>query len=349
MPQLERRSDRWVSTLQSILLHGVIVGAVLIGWWAFRHRPQPAPTLALDATIVSAKTLSGMETANTKPSPPQASKAPAVPPKVAPLLPAPAPKPQPPPPVQQDDQTVPAPQDLAAREAAAAAEAKVAAQAKAAAERKAQQMAQRKEQAELEAETQARRKAEEEKKVAQAQTAAQAEKRAAEEKRLAEAAEARRKAEAKRKAEEKLLAEQKLEAEQKRKAEEKLKAELARRAAEAKALNLNQSDLSASIAAEEKLMAARSGPAMASWVQQITARIEHAWIRPPSAKPGIDCTIDVTQVPGGQVVNVTVGSCNGDGAVVQSIQNAVYNASPLPPPPDPALFERDLEIEFKPN
>ena len=56
----------------------------------------------------------------------------------------------------------------------------------------------------------------------------------------------------------------------------------------------------------------------------------------------------VTQVPGGVVANVRVGSCNGDQAVRESIESAVYRASPLPPPPDPALFERNLEIRFKP-
>ena len=96
-------------------------------------------------------------------------------------------------------------------------------------------------------------------------------------------------------------------------------------------------------------MSARSGPAMASWQQQIRARIERAWIRPPSARPGIECTLDVTQVPGGEIVDVKIGACNGDQAVRQSIEQAAYRASPLPPPPDPALFERKLELTFKPS
>jgi colicin import membrane protein len=57
----------------------------------------------------------------------------------------------------------------------------------------------------------------------------------------------------------------------------------------------------------------------------------------------------VTQVPGGEVTNVRVGTCNGDQAVRDSIEAAVYRASPLPPPPDPALFERNLELTFKPT
>jgi colicin import membrane protein len=56
----------------------------------------------------------------------------------------------------------------------------------------------------------------------------------------------------------------------------------------------------------------------------------------------------VTQVPGGEVVGVKIGECNGDEVVRQSIEAAVYRASPLPEPPDPALFERNLKLEFKP-
>jgi colicin import membrane protein len=57
----------------------------------------------------------------------------------------------------------------------------------------------------------------------------------------------------------------------------------------------------------------------------------------------------VTQVPGGNVVSAKLGACNGDDAVKQSILDAVSRASPLPPPPDPALFERNLELYFRPT
>jgi colicin import membrane protein len=59
--------------------------------------------------------------------------------------------------------------------------------------------------------------------------------------------------------------------------------------------------------------------------------------------------LNVTQVPGGEVTEVTIGECNGDQAVRESIEAAVYRASPLPPPPDPALFDRHLRIDFKPD
>jgi colicin import membrane protein len=59
--------------------------------------------------------------------------------------------------------------------------------------------------------------------------------------------------------------------------------------------------------------------------------------------------LNVTQIPGGEVIQVSIGACNGDQAVRESIEAAVYRASPLPAPPDPSLFDRSLKILFKPD
>lgn len=110
-----------------------------------------------------------------------------------------------------------------------------------------------------------------------------------------------------------------------------------------------EADLKRSLAAEEHADVARGGAALATWQSMIQAKITHAWLRPPTAKAGINCILNVTQVPGGEVTQVSIGACNGDQAVRDSIEAAVYRASPLPPPPDPALFQRNLEITFKPD
>ena len=120
-------------------------------------------------------------------------------------------------------------------------------------------------------------------------------------------------------------------------------------AAAAAAQAQREAELNARIAAEERLAAARASGLMDQYVAQITARIERAWIRPPSARPGLECEVRVTQVPGGAVIAATVTRCNGDAAVRESIEAAVYRASPLPLPPDPALFERNLLVTFRPE
>jgi colicin import membrane protein len=147
------------------------------------------------------------------------------------------------------------------------------------------------------------------------------------------------------------------------KAEADRKAEAARQKAEAekKAQELAQqkraeeertqreTDLRAQLAAEEHLNAVQSSPAKAEYLSLITARINHAWIRPPSARAGVKCSVHITQVPGGVITHVTVTGCNGDESVRQSVETAAYRASPLPAPSDPALFDPNIDVTFAPD
>jgi colicin import membrane protein len=133
-------------------------------------------------------------------------------------------------------------------------------------------------------------------------------------------------------------------AEAKRKAAEQAQAER-----EAKAKADREAELQRSLAAEEESAAlARSG-VMDEYRSLLVQTIERSWIRPPSARAGLECTLYVTQAPGGTVIDVKLGPCNGDQAVRESITNAVFRASPLPAPRDPRAFERRLEIVFKPT
>jgi colicin import membrane protein len=182
----------------------------------------------------------------------------------------------------------------------------------------------------------------------------------AEARRVAAALEARTEA-AKRKATErdakrKAAVEAKQAADQKRKAqveEQRLHAaaveEKRRIDAEARSRAQREADLARQLADEQTRLGAQNAGLQARYVADIRARIERAWLRPPTARPGIRCTVDVSQVPGGTVTDVRVGDCNGDAAVVESIKNAVFRASPLPVPADPSLFERKLHLVFNPD
>lgn len=100
---------------------------------------------------------------------------------------------------------------------------------------------------------------------------------------------------------------------------------------------------------EAKRLQAMNSGAMARYSFAIQQKIKRNWVAPASARLGIECVIDVRQLPGGDVVYATVGRCNGDAAVRRSIEAAVHKASPLPAPEDPNLFQRDLRIRFKPE
>jgi colicin import membrane protein len=263
---MQRPSDRWVAIALAVLLHLALLAALTYGWWKYHRPTQTPPQLAIEATVVDARTVAGL----TRPTP------------------APAPQPAPPAPQPQEASgpPPPTPEELARREQA---------------QRQAEEQA-------------AAHKAQAEKQRLEEQ---QAQERAAQEKAAQEkAAQARQVVEEQRKAE-------------------------AQRQAEA--------DLKRSLAAEQRVNSAASMSALASWRSQITAKITRAWLRPPTARAGLECNLYVTQVPGGEVTQVRVGECNGDQAVRESIEAAVYRASPLPPPPDPALFDRDLKITFKPD
>jgi colicin import membrane protein len=274
----ERRSDRVVSIVLSILIHAAIVGVLVWGWFQYRQPTVTAPSLAIEATV--------------EPN------APATPPPPSPPAnPPPQPETPPPPPG-------PTPQEQAEQQARADAAARQQAQEQ-------EHAAQEKRAAVEKAEREAAEKAEAERAVA---AKAEAERAAA------------AKAEADRKAQQ--LAQQ-------RKAEQ----ERAQR----------EADLRSQLASEEHVNAVQSSPAKAEYLSLITARINRAWIRPASARPGVRCSLHITQIPGGEITHVVVAGCNGDEAVRQSVETAAYRASPLPAPSDPALFDPNIDVTFAPD
>ena len=275
----ERRSDRILSIVLSILIHAAIVGALLWGWWQYRQPTVTAPSLAIEATVV-------------RDAPPQAA-------------PSPPPPENPPPPAPPHDEQA----EQQAREE------------RAHAEQEARQKAQEQERASE------KRAAEEQ---AEQQRQREQAERAAAEKAQAARAEAERAAAAKAEADRKALqlAQQR-----------KLEQERAQR----------EADLRSQMASEEHLNAVQSSPAKAEYLSLITARINRAWIRPPSARAGVKCSLHITQIPGGEITHVVVAGCNGDEAVRQSVETAAYRASPLPAPSDPALFDPNIDVTFAPD
>jgi colicin import membrane protein len=204
----------------------------------------------------------------------------------------------------------------------------------------------------------ARREAQEAEALQATQAAEAAQRKAAAEVARQTEAEAARKAaeeETRRKAEAAEAAQRKTEAEAARRAAEEetrrktAAAEAERQKAAAEARAEREAALQQRLAAEEEAVSfARSG-VIDEYRSLLVQTIERNWIRPPSARAGLQCTLYVTQAPGGTVVDVRLGACNGDEPVRESIVNAVYRSSPLPAPRDPRAFERRLEIVFRPK
>jgi colicin import membrane protein len=157
-------------------------------------------------------------------------------------------------------------------------------------------------------------------------------------------------AEQKRKADEKSAAMRKQADDQKRAAEIKTKqAEKDKAARDAREQAQRETELKHQLADEEGRMQAENAGLLSQYAALIEQRVEHNWNKPASAKAGIQCEVKVTQAQGGTVLSVQVDKCNGDAAVRQSIEAAVYRSSPLPMPPDSRLFQRVIVFVFKPT
>jgi colicin import membrane protein len=159
------------------------------------------------------------------------------------------------------------------------------------------------------------------------------------------AAEQKRREEAERQRKEALERQRREEAERKKKEA----AEQQRRELEAREQAGREAELRQQLAEEEARQRAADSGLLNQYVAMIEQRIIRNWNRPATALPGLRCEVAVAQAPGGTVLSVIIGTCNGDAIVRQSIEAAVLRSSPLPPPPDPRLFERNLKLIFEPR
>jgi colicin import membrane protein len=182
-------------------------------------------------------------------------------------------------------------------------------------------------------ETEKKRIAEQKKKAAEAER-----KKQAEEKRLAEA-EAKRKLEAEAKA--KADAKAKAEADAKAKAEAEAKAKAA---AEAKAKADAERALQEQLAAEG---AALEADTISRFVGLIGEKVQRNWIKPQTSRVGLSCVVQVQLLPSGEVVSVQIVQSSGDAVFDRSVEAAVYRAAPLPLPPDPRMFEKFRNVQFR--
>jgi colicin import membrane protein len=84
----------------------------------------------------------------------------------------------------------------------------------------------------------------------------------------------------------------------------------------------------------------------------IRDRIEQAWSRPPSARPGMEAILQVKLLPGGEVRDVEVIKSSGDQAFDYSALKAIREARILPVPEDVKLFNqyfRVIQFPFRPE
>lgn len=191
-----------------------------------------------------------------------------------------------------------------------------------------------------------RQRKEEEQRAKEAEVKRKEEQQRAEKLRLereqAEAERKRKAAEEKKRKEEEAEKKKKAEAERKRKEQERAAQEARERALQEQLEQETREMNAAARRAQERMMI--------GYRDAIRQDVERAWRKPPNATPDMSCVVSVRQIPGGEVADARIVSCNtNDQGFQQSVVAAVHRASPLPVPPDPALFQREIEFTFSPR
>jgi colicin import membrane protein len=86
----------------------------------------------------------------------------------------------------------------------------------------------------------------------------------------------------------------------------------------------------------------------ARYAAAIQSAVTNNWNRPDSASAGLRCTIVIVQIPGGELMSVTVTNpCNADQVTRNSIEQAVRKAAPLPYQGYEKVFQRSIKFNFK--
>ena len=166
----------------------------------------------------------------------------------------------------------------------------------------------------------------------------------------------REKKEKERKAKEKALAEKKKREEQaladKKKREEQARLEALKKQqaqeAEVKRAAQEQADALKKLAQQQ---AAAQASEVDKYKQLIADRIRRFIIEPPGLQGNPQVELDVTVLPGGEVLDVKTRKASGQPSWDAAVERAVRRAQPLPLPQDPTLHSRfrELNLRFRPK
>lgn len=156
----------------------------------------------------------------------------------------------------------------------------------------------------------------------------------------------RKKAQAKRDAA--LKEQRRLEAEKQRRIEQE-------KQRQARELAQREAEFAEALEREQALLNAQEDEKVAnSYMQLIQQRLSENWSRPPSARLGMQVSIELRLVPTGRIVGVTIIESSGDRAFDQAAQQAAFKAEQFKElqEMDSAIFEkyfRQVKVIFSPE
>jgi len=98
----------------------------------------------------------------------------------------------------------------------------------------------------------------------------------------------------------------------------------------------------------KQAMTGQAGTDNAAYAAALTNVITQNWLRPDNIPDGTICPVEITQIPGGQVIDVKVlPSCPLNEVGQHSVEAAVRRSSPLPYKGFEKEFQRDILLNFR--
>lgn len=110
-----------------------------------------------------------------------------------------------------------------------------------------------------------------------------------------------------------------------------------------------QARLAAAAATEAQgLRAAASQRGLNDYAAKIRTKIRGNIMLPPALQGNPEAIFEVNQLPSGEVLSVKLRKSSGNAALDNAIERAIFKSSPLPRPDDLSLFQRTLDIKYRP-
>ena len=94
--------------------------------------------------------------------------------------------------------------------------------------------------------------------------------------------------------------------------------------------------------------AAARSKAIADYLGKIRGKIRGNIVLPPDIKGNPEAVFEVTQLPSGEVISVKVKKSSGNPALDAAVERAILKSSPLPKPEQGDVFDRLLNIPYRP-
>ena len=110
----------------------------------------------------------------------------------------------------------------------------------------------------------------------------------------------------------------------------------------------NTQQMANAAAAEAEQRAASNKKGLADYASKIRMKVRGNMMPVPGIQGNPEAVFEVTQLPTGEVLDVKLKRTSGNPALDAAIERAIRKSSPLPKPDDPSLFQRTLEIKYKP-